>query len=171
MLRITKQADYGIVLLGQFARLAPGEMLSAKDLAAETGIPQPMVGKILKQLVRDGLLGSQRGVHGGYQLTKRPSELSLVQIIECLEGPIAVTACCDVVDAGSCQIQTSCRTKVNWRRLSDRIHQMLAETSLADMIEVPQAAPKLDFEAPSPNSPAIHAADTESAKPSFEVPR
>ena len=137
MLRITKQADYGIVLLGQFARLEPGGMLSAKDLASETGIPQPMVGKILKQLVREGLLGSQRGVNGGYQLTRRPEDMSLVEIIECLEGPIAVTACCDVVDAGSCQIQTSCRTRVNWRRISDRIHAMLSETTLADMIDSP----------------------------------
>ncbi|MEZ6197175.1 MAG: SUF system Fe-S cluster assembly regulator [Planctomycetota bacterium] len=139
MFRITKQADYGFVLLGQFAGPESGEVLSAKELAQETGLPQPMVGKILKLLVGGGILVSQRGAHGGYSLARPADQINLVQIIECLEGPVAVTSCCDTVEAGNCQIQHGCRVRVNWRRVGHRIREMLAGLTLADMVD--DAAP------------------------------
>ena len=94
MIRITKQTDYGIVLLTQLAA-TPERPYNAPELAAETRLPLPMVSKILKLLARDGLLISHRGVKGGYSLRAAPAEISVAEIIAALEGPIALTECID----------------------------------------------------------------------------
>ena len=95
MIRITKQTDYGIVLLTHLAA-QPERQLNAPELAAETQLPLPMVSKILKLLVREGLLLSHRGVKGGYSLGRPPAEITMAEIIASLEGPIAITECIDV---------------------------------------------------------------------------
>ena len=76
MLRITKEADYGIVLLSHFAAGGDGSVHTARDLAEQAHLPLPMVGKILKSLARNGLLLSLRGVHGGYRLARSPVQHS-----------------------------------------------------------------------------------------------
>ena len=75
MLRMTKQADYGIVLLTQMS-INRDRLHNAPELAQEAHLPQPTVSKILKQLARHGLLESHRGVKGGYSLARRPAEIS-----------------------------------------------------------------------------------------------
>ena len=92
MIRITKQTDYGIVLLTHLAA-NPERQYTAPELAAEARLPLPMVSKILKLLARDGLLASHRGVKGGYSLARPAEEISMAEIIAALEGPIAITEC------------------------------------------------------------------------------
>src|SRR5436309_2720965 len=94
MIRITKQTDYGIVLLTHLAG-APERRVNAPELAAETHLPLPMVSKILKLLVRERVLLSHRGVKGGYGLARAPEEISMAEVISALEGPIAITECID----------------------------------------------------------------------------
>ncbi|HEV8629360.1 MAG TPA: Rrf2 family transcriptional regulator, partial [Thermoanaerobaculia bacterium] len=90
MLRITKQTDYGIVLLSLMAT-EPERQFNAPELAAEAQLPLPTVSKILKLLARDGLLVSHRGVKGGYGLSRPPGAITVAAIIGSLEGPIAIT--------------------------------------------------------------------------------
>lgn len=131
MIRITKLTDYGIVLMSQLA-LAPERLFNAPDLAAETRLPLPMVSKILKQLTRAGLLESHRGVHGGYSLSRPAPEISVVEIITALEGPIAMTECSSEAP-GVCCTEPYCPVSRNWQRINLAIRDALSGITLAEM--------------------------------------
>lgn len=131
MLRITKQTDYGIVLLTHMAN-EPERLSNAPEIAAEVGLPQPIVSKVLKLLARDGLLESTRGVHGGYRLARRPEEISVAAIIESLEGPIAITECIDESDS-ECRHEGACAVEGNWQIINSAIREALEQISLAQM--------------------------------------
>src|SRR5688572_33459183 len=92
MIRIAKLTDYGIVLMSHLAR-APGRRVNARDLSVEAHLPQPTVSQLLKTLSRGGLLVSQLGVKGGYDLARPASEITVADIITALEGPVALTEC------------------------------------------------------------------------------
>ena len=130
MIRITKQTDYGIVLLTQLA-LEPERHFNAPELAAEANLPLPMVSKILKQLARDGMLTSHRGVKGGYGLARPAGEISMAEVIGALEGPIALTECISV--EGDCSHEGSCKVRSNWQRINDAVRSALEGISLAEM--------------------------------------
>jgi FeS assembly SUF system regulator len=136
VLRITRQTDYGIVLLSRFAALPPRAVRNARDLAQDEGLPLPMVSKILKLLGRAGLLISHRGASGGYHLARPPEEISVATIITALEGPIAMTEC---LTAGSpvCTLSSSCPSRPNWARINHAIGQALEQVTLAEMLPRP----------------------------------
>ena len=129
MLRLSKLADYGTVMLSFMAR-QPERTYSASELADEVGIGMPTASKVLKQLARGSLVQSLRGTHGGYLLARRPEAIALTEVIEALDGPISVTEC--GIGTGVCRSETSCRLRGNWRRLGRVIRQTLSEVSVAD---------------------------------------
>ena len=131
MIRITKQADYGIILLLRLAR-DPGSLRSATDLAEATALPAPMAGKILKALAREGLLSSKRGAQGGYSLARLPEAISVADIVSALDGPIAITDCLD--EACGCERRPDCPTHGHWRWINGAIQTALASVNLADML-------------------------------------
>ncbi|MCC6751938.1 MAG: SUF system Fe-S cluster assembly regulator [Deltaproteobacteria bacterium] len=132
MMRMTKQADYGIVLMTLFAKGLPEDpVLSARDLAQEASLPLPTVTKILKALARDGLLTSHRGVNGGYRLARTPAQVTVGQIITALEGPIAITQC--AVNATGCGREPFCPTRGNWRRIDEAVRDALDHITLEEM--------------------------------------
>jgi len=133
MLRVTKLADYGIVMMTYVASRG-GATHNARDIASEVRLPLPMVSKVLKQLVRGGLLVSQRGTKGGYGLARRPEQITVAQIIRALEGPIAVTQCTDKV-RGDCDIETKCPVRTNWFMINQAIHGALEKITLAEMTQ------------------------------------
>jgi len=130
MIRITKQTDYGIVLLTHLATHRETQY-NAPDLATETQLPAPTVSKILKLLAREGLLASHRGVKGGYTLAREPRDISMAQIIAVLEGPIAMTECED--EHGDCVHEPTCHVRSNWHRINVAVRDALAGISLAEM--------------------------------------
>lgn len=130
MIRITKQTDYGIVLLTHLA-VNPDRQYAAPELAAEARLPLPMVSKILKLLARDGLLASHRGVKGGYCLARPAEEISMAEIIAALEGPIAITECISV--ESDCSHVALCPVSANWRRINEAVRAALEGISLAEM--------------------------------------
>src|SRR5438067_13338194 len=93
MIRMTRLADYGIVLLTYVARHPEARVHNVPDLAAEAHMPVPTVSKILKVMAKGGLLVSHRGVKGGYRLSRRPEEITLADIVAALDGPISLTEC------------------------------------------------------------------------------
>lgn len=143
MIRITKQTDYAMVLLTYVAHQARDSVHTARDLASATGVPRPMVGKILKALTREGLLESHRGARGGYSLSRAPEQLSLGSIVDALEGPMALTECLEE-STSNCSIVSLCPVRTNWQLINDAIRGTLEEISLADL------AQPISFQAPKP---------------------
>ncbi|MHC4940511.1 MAG: SUF system Fe-S cluster assembly regulator [Planctomycetota bacterium] len=132
MLRITRQTDYGIVLMSLFTGKNESAILSARDMSKETNLPLPTVSKILKSLTRGGLLESTRGVKGGYSLAKPSNDISVSDIIEAIEGPIALTDCVDQTNR-DCLIEESCPCKSNWLRINMAVKAALETIPLEQM--------------------------------------
>ncbi len=135
MIRITRETDYGIVLMTTMARDA-NPPYSATALAKQRGLPLPMVSKILKALARAGLLVSQRGALGGYSLARRPEEISAVDIIDALEGPIAITEC-SAADLHACMYEEYCTVSGHWHRINSAIREALKNISLLELSRPP----------------------------------
>lgn len=129
MIRLTKQADYGIVLVTELAQTGQAP---AADLAVQTQLPAPMVSKILKLLARSGLLTSHRGVRGGYELARSAAEISVADVILALEGPIALTEC-SAHSEHECSYEAFCRVRENWQRINQAVRGALEEITIADM--------------------------------------
>ena len=130
MIRMSKEADYGIVLLTHFAG-GEGLTYSARALSDETRIPLPMVSKILKVLAREGVLSSRRGAKGGYSLALQPGRISVADIINVIEGPIAMTEC--VGTPGECKQEPVCCIRSNWQVINQAVLDALERISLQDM--------------------------------------
>lgn len=132
MLRLSKLTDYGTVIMTHMAR-EPERTYSAAGLAAAIGVTAPTASKILKILAGGGLLVSLRGARGGYALAQPPGEISLVRIIEVMEGPLGVTECS--VTSGLCAQEGRCSIRRNWQRINQSIRNALAEVTLAQMTQ------------------------------------
>jgi len=131
MLKVNKLTDYAVVVLCDL--MSGNRLRSAADLSASSGVPLPTVSKILKQLVRNEILQSTRGVNGGYGFAASPETLSMASIIEALEGPIAVAGC--VEDSGECCAMTeSCAMSGNWDVVNYAIRLSLQSVKLVDML-------------------------------------
>lgn len=131
MIRLSKLADYGIVVSTHLAQM-PSQALAASEIAEATHLPPPMVAKILKMLARADILVSQRGSQGGYRLNGNANDITVARIIEALDGPIALTACIDVAP-GECEIEALCPARANWQRINDAIREALLQIPLAEM--------------------------------------
>lgn len=131
MLRVSKLTDYGSVILAYMACHA-NEKISAARLARAVLIPPATVSKLLKMLVKSGLLQSSLGKQGGYQLARPAEQISLAEIISVLEGSIALTECC--VKKGSCRIEQHCDIRQSWHGVNQIIYQSLTQVSLQQML-------------------------------------
>ncbi len=129
MLRLSKLSDYGTVIMAHMAR-EPARSVSAAELADAVGLAPTTVSKVLKLLTRAQLLGSRRGVHGGYALARSPEEISLAQVIAAVEGPIGVTEC--GAAAGLCAQEAACPSRASWLRVNRVVHEALDGVSLAE---------------------------------------
>jgi FeS assembly SUF system regulator len=136
MLRLSKLTDYAVVVL---VRLSQGDAVqTSPGIAANTGVPEPTVAKVLKILAAGGLVASHRGAHGGYRLMRPLRTVPISEVIEAIDGPIALTAC---VDGGqSCDAYGLCPVRGRWDPVNDAIHQALTTITVADMAE-PRFAP------------------------------
>jgi FeS assembly SUF system regulator len=131
--------DYAIVVLGALAH-RHGETVATAQLADLTGIAQPTVAKVAKTLLGAGLVETQRGVHGGYRLAKPPAQISLVDIVEAMEGPIAVNDCVEGAQ-DPCAVSNCCFMSNNWNRVNLAIRKALDEVSLEALTDPAQIFP------------------------------
>jgi FeS assembly SUF system regulator len=132
MIRLSRLTDYGIVLMSYFAQGEPGAAFTARELSEKSKIPLPTVSKVLKSLSRSELVFSQRGVKGGYTMARAADEISVAEMIDALEGPIAMTECSSIGE-GSCEFETLCPAKSPWQRINQVVRKALSGLSLADM--------------------------------------
>ncbi len=130
MLRISKLADYGTVVMVYLAK-NQHLLLNARAISEATKLSVPTVSKILKQLATAGLLRSERGVAGGYQLIQDANEISIADIIYAVEEQRGFTSCS--VAQGDCAIEPFCAIQGNWRLISRAIESALEGVTLAQL--------------------------------------
>jgi FeS assembly SUF system regulator len=143
MLRISKLTDYATVILAHLAEDGATRQ-TASEVAAQTGLGVPTVSKLLKELQRAGLVASTRGAHGGYALARPAEAISAADIIDAVEGPVALTEC--ATTPGQCGIEHSCRVGRSWQRVSVAIRAALVDLKLTQLTgrdAEPIAAPDL----------------------------
>ena len=137
-MRLSSFADYAVVMMSAAARHGCGARLSATLLSDETGVPLPTAQKLMQKLSHAGLLGSLRGTGGGFKLTRPPAAITLADIIEAIEGPIAMTAC---VDSGKhakgeyCALEGTCQTQPHWGAVNGAVRGALAAVLLTQLAE------------------------------------
>ena len=130
MLRISKLTDYATVLLARLA-MAPQQQHTAAQLAAQTRLALPTVSKVLKQLQRHELVTSTRGLHGGYRLARAPAQITAAQILDALEGPMALIECAQ--QPHHCGIESTCGVGRAWQRVNLAIRRSLQEITLLEL--------------------------------------
>ncbi|MEO8027753.1 MAG: Rrf2 family transcriptional regulator [Bryobacteraceae bacterium] len=131
MLKLTKKADYGLIALRHLATTSEGRSASAKDISDAYRIPLPILSKVLQKLARAGLLASEQGTNGGYRLSRRAEEITTLEAIRSIDGPIILTAC--FTDHAGCNQSESCTVREPLRRVHEGILRLLASISIADM--------------------------------------
>jgi FeS assembly SUF system regulator len=136
-MRLSSMADYAVVTMSAAARHCGAARVSATELAQETGLPVPTVQKLVSRLTAAGLLRSSRGVGGGLKLARPAAAITLADIVEAVEGPIALTAC---VDAGKhdCGLESACSVRPHWPIVNDALRGALAQVPLTRLAEVAQ---------------------------------
>lgn len=131
MFRLNKLADYALIVM-QYVATHPGEPLhTTRSLAKATHLPATTVVKVLKLLLDSGLLISHRGVNGGYALTRSPSQISIAEIVEAIEGPVGFTEC-DTAP-GRCDLEGRCPIQSNTRVIGKMVQQTLHSISLSNL--------------------------------------
>jgi FeS assembly SUF system regulator len=138
MLKLGKLTDYAIVVMVQLAREGENAARSASHLADKTALPEPTVAKVLKTLLKENLVSSVRGAQGGYKLARDPMALSVCDIVEAMDGPIAIVSCVEGSD-DACPSEQRCPTKGKWDPVNRAIRGALQELSLADMMSQQQS--------------------------------
>ncbi len=120
------------------AGVPAGKIVALHDLATTLHIPREFLAKILKVLTARGLVRSARGAHGGYQLARQPREISFLEVIEAVEGPVQLNICLDHKDR--CDVSAGCTMYHVWQIGQERMLEVYRKTSLAELSE-PERAP------------------------------
>ncbi len=130
-MRLSNLADYAVITMSAAANHCGGSRTSAAELAGETGLPKPTVQKLVSKLTSAGLLRSVRGANGGLQLARPAAAITVADIVEAVEGPIALTAC--VETPGYCEHEAGCTMKPHWPLINTAMRNALAGIALTQL--------------------------------------
>jgi len=133
-MRLSSLADYAVVMMSACARHCGGTRINAGLLAEETGIPLPTVQKLVSRLSAAGLLRSARGAGGGFKLARPAAAISLAEIVEAIEGSIAMPSC---VEKGrhDCGLEGTCNVQAHWPVVNQAVRGALAGVPLTRLVE------------------------------------
>lgn len=134
-MRLSSMADYAVVIMAAAARHCGRTRVCAAQLAEETGLPAPSVQKLVSRLTAAGLLRSSRGVGGGLKLARPAAAITLADIVEAVEGPIALTAC---IEHGrhDCTLESACMVRPHWPLVNEALRGALAQVPLTRLAEI-----------------------------------
>ncbi len=132
-MRLTHLADYAVVMMTAAARRPAAARLSATELSDETGVPLPTAQKLMQRLAAAGLLTGTRGSGGGYVLARGISDISLADIVEAVEGPIALTQCSGSDEPSDCALDAHCRVKPHMGIVGAKVRGALGAVSLQEL--------------------------------------
>lgn len=136
-MRLSSMADYAVVTMSAASRHCGFARVSATELAAETGLPAPTVQKLVSKLTAAGLLRSVRGAGGGLQLARPAAAITLADIVEAVEGPIALTACTPH-GKHDCALEPTCNVRPHWAGVNEAMRGALANIPLTQMAATKQ---------------------------------
>jgi len=142
-MQVTKAGEYGVLGLMNLARRRPGEVVMIDDVSRDEHISKSFLGKIFQSLVKADLIRSNRGAGGGFMLAKRPEEITVLDIIEAVEGRIALQRC--LIETSACQASASCALGAVFAEAQARVREVFAQTTLNDLLRHrpgPGAAPR-----------------------------
>jgi FeS assembly SUF system regulator len=132
-MRLSSMADYAVVTMSAAARHCGGARVSAAQLALETGLPAPTVQKLVSKLSAAGLIKSVRGAGGGFKLARPAAAITLADIVEAVEGPIAMTAC---IDGHDCTLESGCSVRPHWPVVNEALRGALAGVPLTRLAQI-----------------------------------
>ena len=133
MLKLTKKADYGLIALKHLATLPGGRSASAKEIAESYHIPLPLLSKVLQKLGREGFLQSEHGTNGGYRLARYAREISTLEVIRSIDGPIILTSC--FTGHRECDQSARCSVREPLRKVHEGILRLLGSITIADLAQ------------------------------------
>jgi len=131
VLRISRKIDYGLRAMIYLASIDPSAIVPFREIARQMMVPEDFLAKILKTLVDQGLVRSARGPHGGYALARPAADVSFLEVIEAVEGPIAINVCLDGEDP--CAKASACTMVGVWKRGQEKMLEVYREAKLADL--------------------------------------
>jgi Rrf2 family protein len=135
LMQIPRRVDYGLRARIYLSGQQPDKCCSIAEIARQQGIPRKFLEKIIQDLIRGGLIKSKRGSCGGYALARPPEAISFTDVIEAIEGPIAINACMD--DHVSCDQMPRCTMIGVWSEVQNKIHAVLNGTTIAGLSRSP----------------------------------
>ena len=130
MLRISRKGDYALLLLTTLANVKEGNVMSRKDIARVHRMPHKFVSQIAPLLVDAGILGSKEGVGGGYFLVRNPQAISVGEVLELIEGPVAPVACM----RDGCVCEPTCVQKSVMEKMASSFRQSMRGYTVADLL-------------------------------------
>lgn len=126
--QIQRGTDYGVRVMCHLAALGPGGRAKLEELTDATDVPASYLSKILQTLSRAGLITSRRGTSGGFALNQPPDQITLLDVITALEGPVALNLC--LMASDSCHLQPSCPVHLVWCEAQERVTGILKSYTL-----------------------------------------
>lgn len=141
---ITRATEYAIRAILYMSRQPAGEIIYKKDICKEQDITPAFLTKIFQPLIKDGIVGSQRGVGGGFYLAKAPAEITLLDIIRSQEGPVFLNQC--LIEEGSCEREFFCPVHGAWAQIREEFMATLSRYDFASLAakqsdDLPVSAP------------------------------
>jgi Rrf2 family protein len=136
MFKLSKKADYGLIAVKHLAMHRDQHACSANEIADEYGISTTLMAKVLQKLARQNLVAAKHGSSGGYQLSKMPDQISALEVITAIDGPVLITSC--VTSHGNCDATSKCSVREPLRRVNESILNVLNTVTIAQMSEDPQ---------------------------------
>jgi Rrf2 family protein len=143
VLRISRKIDYGLRAMIYLASIPPDTIVPFREIARQMMVPEDFLAKILKTLVDQGMVRSTRGPHGGYALARPAGEISFLEVIEAVEGPIAINVCLDGEDP--CSKASACTMVDVWRRGQEKMLEVYRQSKLSDLALKPGADGQVGF--------------------------
>ncbi len=136
-MQITRQADYAIRAVLHLSRIGNGQRASTSQIAQEQSIPPSFLAKIVSQLSVSGLLQTSRGARGGVSLARSPRDITLLEVIEAIDGPILLNEC--VADEANCAFSEDCPLRPVWCDAQAELVKRLKSTNFGQFVGTPMA--------------------------------
>jgi len=130
-MQITRQADYATRAIMYLARAGKGERIATSQVAKEQKIPPSFLAKIISQLSVAGLLHTSRGARGGISLAREPEQISLLEVVEAIDGPIQLNMC--IEQEGGCMFEENCPLQPVWCSAQEELVAKLRNTNFAQL--------------------------------------
>ncbi len=130
-MQLSRRGDYGVRVILDLASQPPGTSIPAHEIAKRQQIPTAFLGKIISQLAIAGLVDTRRGARGGVTLARSPEQITLLEVVEALEGTITLNPC--LIRAGVCPLDKTCPVHDTWAEAQRALKAVLAKTTFAQL--------------------------------------